>query len=101
MLKLMTSIALVAAVAIGATAYAVSSSSSTIRADCPGKVNCLLTGDLVCKDRCPMADRNQRDCLGRIECPVTGELVCSDLCPVDSTDDMKTSSRPSCCEASI
>ena len=54
MLKLMTLVALVAAVAIAATAYAISSSSSTDRADCPGKIVCPLTGDFVCKDRCPL-----------------------------------------------
>ena len=53
MLKLMTPIALIAAAAIAATAYAVSSSSSPDRTDCPGKIVCPLTGDLVCKDRCP------------------------------------------------
>ncbi len=53
MLKLMIPIALIAAAGIAATAYAVSSSSSPDRTDCPGKIVCPLTGDLVCKDRCP------------------------------------------------
>ena len=101
MLKLMTPIALIAAAAIAATAYAVSSSSSTGRADCPGKIVCPLTGELVCRDRCPTADRNRGDCPGRIECPITGELVCRDLCPAGGTvvQNTKTGSRPSCCEA--
>ncbi len=97
MLKPMTPIALVIAAALAATASAVSSSAK--RADCPGKIICPLTGDLVCRDRCPTADRNRGDCPGRIECPVTGELVCRDLCPAGGTVYMKTGSRPSCCEA--
>ena len=56
MFKLMIPIAIVAVVAIAATAYAVSSSSSTDRTDCPGKIICPLTGELVCKDRCPLHD---------------------------------------------
>ncbi len=67
-------------------------SANAARADCPGKVVCPLTGELVCRDRCPTTDKNRADCPGRIECPVTGELVCRDLCPASG-------SRPSCCEA--
>ncbi len=29
---------------------------STERADCPGKVVCPLTGELVCKDKCPLGE---------------------------------------------
>lgn len=54
MLKLMTLIAVIAAAAVAATAYTVPSSSSIDRADCPGKIVCPLTGELVCKDRCPL-----------------------------------------------
>lgn len=35
------------------------------RADCPGKIVCPLTGELVCKDRCPLgaqkADQKEED----------------------------------------
>ena len=48
MQKFMTPIALIAAVAIAATAYSVSSSLTTNRTDCPGKIICPLTGELVC-----------------------------------------------------
>ena len=58
------------------------------RSDCPGKVVCPLTGEEVCKDRCPLAakarktDATRADCPGQVECPLTGELVCRDECPV-------------------
>ena len=59
MLKLITPLALIAAATIAATAYAVSSSSPTDRPDCPGKIVCPLTGDLVCKDRCPLGTEQE------------------------------------------
>jgi hypothetical protein len=56
------------------------------RSDCPGKVICPLTGEEVCKDRCPLTvkktDSTRADCPGQIECPLTEELVCRDQCPV-------------------
>lgn len=59
--KLLTPVALVVAVAIAASAYTVSSSSYTDRADCPGKIVCPLTGQLVCNDRCPLGkDKNEK-----------------------------------------
>ena len=118
MLKLMTPITLIAAAAIAATAYAVSSSSSIDRADCPGKIVCTLTGDLVCKDRCPIGsdtdvanadtpsccasgladtDAIRPDCPGRVECPLTGQLVCKDRCPVHNADSAETVVPPACC----
>lgn len=105
MLKLVLPITLFAAVALGVTAFAVSSSSPTERDDCPGKIVCPLTGELVCEDQCPVGtesdiastnatlqlDATRADCPGRIVCPLTGELVCEDQCPVDektSTEDL-------------
>lgn len=71
------------------------------RADCPGKIVCPLTGEEVCRDRCPTVDPNRPDCPGRIVCPLTGELVCRDRCPVgaDGKADKPTegSDEPSCC----
>ena len=58
------------------------------RSDCPGKVICPLTGQEVCKDRCPLTakaektDPTRADCPGQVECPLTGELACRDKCPV-------------------
>lgn len=33
---------------------AILASPMTDRPDCPGKIVCPLTGELVCKDRCPL-----------------------------------------------
>lgn len=68
------------------------------RPDCPGTVVCPLTGEEVCKDRCPLLDSLRSDCPGKIDCPITGELVCSDECPLAKTD-AATSVTPNCCWA--
>ncbi len=57
------------------------------RADCPGKVVCPLTGELVCRDQCPTIDPDRPDCPGRIICPLTGDLVCRDRCPLGKRAD--------------
>ena len=83
------------------------------RQDCPGKVTCPLTGEEVCKDRCPLAAKAaastasvsvREDCPGKVACPLTGEEICKDQCPVtasatavsassaDASDDL-----PACC----
>lgn len=72
---------------VAATYPLATASSKAKRSDCPGKVVCPLTGEEVCKDRCPLAakaektDPTRADCPGQIECPLTGELVCRDQCP--------------------
>jgi len=38
------------------------------------------------------------DCPGQIECPLTGELVCIDRCPVEQGKVTTASARPSCCQ---
>jgi len=117
----MTPIALVVAIAIAATAYAISSSSSADRADCPGKIVCPLTGELVCMDRCPLGsdtdienadtpsgisgaladtDFIRPDCPGKIVCPLTGDLVCEDRCPLGSENNEEQPVLPSCCQSS-
>lgn len=69
------------------------------RPDCPGKIICPQTGELICRDQCPTVDPQRPDCPGRIVCPLTGELVCKDRCPLsqekpaDSTDEQ----IPACC----
>ena len=40
-----------AAAVLGAVAWA---KPTTERSDCPGKIVCPLTGELVCKDHCPL-----------------------------------------------
>ena len=33
--------------------------AATTRADCPGKVVCPLTGQVICADQCPLAGESQ------------------------------------------
>lgn len=40
-------------VTAGAAAACVSSNRSAEREDCPGKIICPITGDLICADECP------------------------------------------------
>lgn len=46
-----TALGFAVAVAAGATTM---QQARAGRADCPGKVVCPLTGELVCRDRCPL-----------------------------------------------
>lgn len=52
MRKLLIPIVMLATVAVAA--YAVTSRVSADRPDCPGKIVCPLTGEPVCRDRCPL-----------------------------------------------
>lgn len=84
-------------------------STEAHRGDCPGKVICPLTGQEVCKDKCPLTataektDATRADCPGQIECPLTGELVCRDKCPANatastsSTRETEEAELPECC----
>jgi hypothetical protein len=47
----------------------------------------------------PAAER--ADCPGKIVCPVTGELVCIDRCPLNEreADAAEPESPPACCRA--
>lgn len=95
MFNVLTSLVLVTALAGAGVGVAGIVASSTDRTDCPGKIVCPLTGELVCKDRCPAAqDANRADCPGKIECPLTGDLVCKDRCPLG---DKQTATLPECC----
>ena len=69
---------LVLGVSVAAHGFTVGST----RDECPGKVVCPISGEEVCKDRCPLIDASRTDCPGKIECPITGELVCRDKCPL-------------------
>jgi len=91
-------IALAAATSLGAISLA---SQQTTRTDCPGKIECPLTGELVCRDRCPAIDQQRADCPGRIECPINGELVCKDRCPVQNSAEQAeaVSEVPDCCKS--
>lgn len=47
------------------------------------------------------AHAERADCPGKVVCPLTGELVCRDRCPLDaaaaSGADARQASRRSCC----
>lgn len=79
------------------SAFGVAAASSE-RADCPGKITCPLTGEVICRDQCPNVDPNRPDCPGRIECPLTGELVCADQCPVGEKTASGEKTVPACCQ---
>ena len=67
-------------------------------ADCPGKITCPVTGEIICRDQCPTIDPDRADCPGRIECPLTGELVCVDQCPLNQQKAVIAPSRTTCCQ---
>lgn len=50
----------------GVFAFGISDRSAE-RQDCPGKIVCPLTGDLVCRDRCPL-DGEQKKVRAIPEC---------------------------------
>ena len=89
-------VVVVVVASLGAVVFAV---TNTDRADCPGKIVCPLTGELICRDKCPTVDPNRADCPGQIVCPLTGKLVCKDRCPLGnpSASTEKTDAKPSCC----
>ena len=92
-------LSLTAAALLGGAAYPLAFATSGERANCPGKVTCPITGDEVCKDRCPLSDAARTDCPGKVECPLTGDFVCRDECPVGTkvaTENI-TSAVPICC----
>jgi len=122
MLRLPITIVFFAVAVLTLAGCAMTVASADGRPDCPGKIICPLTGELICKDRCPIqqnendqrsvalgacgadqassVDPNRPDCPGRIVCPLTGELVCKDRCPVNTPDEAKDDALPSCCQSS-
>jgi hypothetical protein len=42
-------------------------------------------------------DSGRADCPGKIECPLTGEVICRDECPLDAA--AVESEVPPCCRA--
>jgi len=89
-----SSVALMAVAAVGAVRWA---ATSTDRPDCPGKIVCPQTGQLVCRDQCSTVDPDRSDCPGRIACPQTGDLVCVDRCPLGSNAELDDETLPPCC----
>ena len=73
--------------------------ANTEFANCPGKIVCLETGQLICRDKCSTIDQNRPDCPGRVMCALTGKLVCKDRCPVGdtATKSADAKAKPTCC----
>lgn len=94
---LLAALAMLSAVSLGAVSLVTGSAE---RIDCPGKISCPQTGQLVCRDQCPTLDPDRPDCPGRIECPLTGDLICVDRCPVGNAagDLSNEKGIPSCCK---
>ncbi len=59
MRKRILHVVIVLAIGAGVTAYAATARSE--RTDCPGKIVCPLTGELVCTDRCPLGKQGAVD----------------------------------------
>ncbi len=92
--------AIVSLVGFAAVTGIVLAQTRAERSDCPGKIVCPQTGELICRDKCPTADPDRRDCPGRIVCPLTGKLVCKDRCPLSQNGVPSEKSEvtvPSCC----
>lgn len=49
-----SAVGLAAALTAGAGAMYRASQPATVRPDCPGRIICPLSGELVCRDRCPL-----------------------------------------------
>jgi hypothetical protein len=98
MRRLSIPIAVLATVGLAVAAYAVNSRDLAERPDCPGKIVCPRTGELICRDKCPTADPNRSDCPGRVVCPLTGQRVCQDRCPLNKGEPATSSDTPSCCQ---
>ena len=93
-------LAVATVIALGSFAAYSLAFTSEQRSDCSGTVVCPITGEEVCKDRCPLTDAERADCPGKVECPVTGELVCRDECPVGGGTKGTAAAAPSCCRRS-
>lgn len=94
-----TALLVLVGLSVGAGLAANGLTAGTQRSDCPGTVECPLTGEEVCKDKCPLIDADRSDCPGKIECPLTGELVCRDRCPLGAGEESAAASEdvPACC----
>ena len=91
---------LIAGAGLGVATWVAASTNVTgERTDCPGKIVCPQTGELICRDRCPTIDPQRADCPGRIVCPLTGELVCKDRCPLNQEKPAPSADDdiPACC----
>ena len=64
----------------------------------PLAIAVVLVGVVACS--LAFASTQRADCPGKIECPLTGELVCRDKCPLADTSDDTMAPKPSCCQGS-
>ncbi len=46
------------------------------RADCPGKIVCPITGELVCKDRCPLGAEDTDEGVSEAATPAETPSCC-------------------------
>jgi hypothetical protein len=100
-LKLVVSAAALAAVACVASPTSSVRVAAGERPDCPGKMICPATGELICVDQCTAAskDPDRADCPGQMICPATGELICIDQCPLAKGKAAPTVAKKTCCGA--
>lgn len=93
-------VALVAVAALGLATLGAAklAAAQADRADCPGKIVCPRTGEVICRDQCLTVAPNRPGCPGRIVCPLTGELACKDRCPAEQGKADATAALPSCCQ---
>lgn len=80
MTKLLAIAGVVGLLGVGTGWMAVGASNST-RPDCPGKIVCPLTGEQVCKDRCPVTAAHIPPTAAE-----TAETLCGGACPAPSPD---------------
>lgn len=61
MFKILIATALLGGVGLAAVPFSGALGSAQNRADCPGRLVCPLTGELVCRDRCPLDAQGDAD----------------------------------------
>lgn len=67
--KVLLSLAI--AVALGVSAAYPLAFASGGRSDCPGKIVCPITGEMVCSDQCPVGSSAANDVAGASCCAVS------------------------------
>lgn len=57
----------------------------------------LFSDSEVSEKEAPVLDAARADCPGQIPCPLTGQLVCRDRCPLTEATAAVPKETPSCC----
>ena len=66
---------------------------------CLSEAFCLDAFKQIAASETPSFNAERADCPGQVTCPLTGELVCKDRCPLTSSvDEIVESDVPACCE---